>query len=45
MISILTGRSARMAVRITLVGLAASACLPANDGDLPSAVRLQDVPS
>jgi len=42
MITITTGRIARLAVRITLLGLAACACLPANDGGLPSAVHLQD---
>jgi len=31
-----------MAGRITLLGLAVSACLPANDGDRPSTVYLQD---
>ncbi|HYW45326.1 MAG TPA: hypothetical protein VE959_20860 [Bryobacteraceae bacterium] len=31
-----------MAGRITLLGLAVSACLPANDGDRPSSVLLQD---
>jgi len=42
MISIPIGKDARMAGRITLLGLAVSACLPANDGDRPSSVFLQD---